>query len=56
MRKAFAMVLSSHTTSPSDLQPELVCPGTTRRSHTHGINRNRIVLHVALSGRRKFTR
>ena len=50
VRKAYPMVMSPRETCSSDLRVD--CPGTSRRSHTHGSNRNRIALHVALSGRR----
>jgi len=54
LRKAFARALSTRTILSSD--PHVCFSGTSTRSHTHGTNRDRIVLHVALSGRRKFAR
>ena len=47
--KTFAMALSVST------KIHLHLLGNSRRSHTHGSNRNRIVLHVMLSGRRNST-
>ena len=52
--KAFATALSCHTACFSDLQLDGL--GTSIRSQIHGSNRNRIALHVMLSGRRNFTR
>ena len=50
----FTMVLSFCTVCPCSAQPTRW--GISRRSQTHGSNRNRIALHVALNGRRKSTR
>ena len=51
-RMAFTMAISFVVR----ISPELLLRDNSRRSHTHGTNRNRIALHVMLNGRRNSIR
>ena len=53
--KVSAMVLNFPVMIPSP-EPRLCGGGKSRRSHIQGTNRNRIALHVMLSGRRNWAR
>ena len=54
-RTAFVMALSFLILT-SNVGLRLLGAGDSRRSHIHGINRNRIALHVMLSGSRNWIR